>query len=444
MAGRVPAILAHQRADDARVPRELPDVVRLHVRLSRLVDRGALDRANSFPSMNGWNFRDMAFLYGLWMVGHAIHNTFFSTVGDIPEHIRDGEFDRLLVRPLDPLFQADRDAGPSLPRRADPGAVHFRRRDLVQRASVDAAFVVFVPPIVVGGALIDLAFNLFISTVAFWFIRVDALRWIVLQLEQEFTRYPISIYSRGVRLLLTFVVPVRVHELLPGARFPAKADEGADLPAAVGLLTPLIGVAVLALAYAFWRFGLNRYQGVGDSPGRILALLRPIRRRSSLRCDPHVGRSGAVGGRGRWVAGSARRPARGARQLDRGERDRGVADHPHQQLALLGVEVDAADVVAVDDDRADPAVGEDRRGEGQRLVRERALDQPRLLAREAQRAARGADAADQLVAGGQAKPRSPAASSGSGRAGSCRRRAGSEMPPKDSLSACGASCSSAR
>ena len=61
---------------------------------------------NRFPEMNGWTFRDMAFLYGLWMVAHALHNTFFSTVGDIPEHIRDGEFDRLLVRPLDTLFQA--------------------------------------------------------------------------------------------------------------------------------------------------------------------------------------------------------------------------------------------------------------------------------------------------------------------------------------------------
>ena len=59
----------------------------------------------TFPSMNGWSFRDMAFLYGLWMLGHALNNTFFNSVGDIPEHIRDGEFDRFLVRPLDALFQ---------------------------------------------------------------------------------------------------------------------------------------------------------------------------------------------------------------------------------------------------------------------------------------------------------------------------------------------------
>ncbi len=124
--------------------------------------------------------------------------------------------------------------------------------------------MVFVPLIVLGGALIDLAFNLFISTVAFWFVRVDALRWIVIQLEQEFTRYPITIYSRGVRLLLTFVVPFAFMNYFPARFFLHKAHEGAMLPAGVGLLTPAIGIVFVAIAYAFWRLGLNRYSGVGN------------------------------------------------------------------------------------------------------------------------------------------------------------------------------------
>jgi len=38
----------------------------------------------TFPSMNGWSFRDMAFLYGLWMLGHALNNTFFNSVAISP------------------------------------------------------------------------------------------------------------------------------------------------------------------------------------------------------------------------------------------------------------------------------------------------------------------------------------------------------------------------
>jgi len=217
----------------------------------------------TFPSMNGWSFRDMAFLYGLWMVGHALNNTFFSAIGDIPEHIRDGEFDRFLVRPLDTLFQAITLPGQIFPDELLLALVYFAATVWYSRVHVDPVFIVFVPLVAAGGALIDLAISLIISTVAFWFIRVDALRWIVLQLEQEFTRYPLAIYSRGVRLLLAFVFPFAFMNYFPATYFLHKTENGLSLPPAVGLLTPIIGITFAAVAYGFWRVGLNRYQGVG-------------------------------------------------------------------------------------------------------------------------------------------------------------------------------------
>jgi ABC-2 type transport system permease protein len=91
---------------------------------------------------------------------------------------------------------------------------------------------------------------------------VDALKWIVLQLESEFTRYPLGIYSRGVRLFLTFVFPFAFMNYFPAAYFLHKPATLA-LPPAAGLLTPVVGIAFLGVAYAFWRFGLRRYAGVG-------------------------------------------------------------------------------------------------------------------------------------------------------------------------------------
>jgi ABC-2 type transport system permease protein len=219
-----------------------------------------LDR---FPSMQGWSFRDMAFLYALWMAAHALHSTLFSAVGDVPEHIRDGEFDRLLVRPLDALFQAIATPGQIFPDELILAVMTLGAATVFSGVRVDAAFLVFVPLIVVGGALIELGVNLAISTAAFWFVKVDALRWIFMQLEQEFTRYPLGIYSRGVRLILTVVVPVAFMNYFPATYFLHKGETALALPPAVGLLTPCIGVLFAAAAYAFWRYGLNRYQGVG-------------------------------------------------------------------------------------------------------------------------------------------------------------------------------------
>ena len=49
----------------------------------------------------------------------------------------------------------------------------------------------------------------------------------------------------------------------PAMFFLHKTDSSLPLPAIAGVLTPLVGLVSVALAYAFWRVGLNRYQGVG-------------------------------------------------------------------------------------------------------------------------------------------------------------------------------------
>ena len=112
--------------------------------------------------------------------------------------------------------------------------------------------------------MIDFGISLAVATVAFWFVRVDALRWAVMSLEQEFTRYPLDIYSRGVQLTLTFVLPFAFMNYYPASWLLHKAPGAVHLAPQVGVVTPLIGLACTSLAYAFWRAGLRRYQSTGS------------------------------------------------------------------------------------------------------------------------------------------------------------------------------------
>ena len=217
-----------------------------------------------FPSMNGWSFREMFFLYALWMTGHEFHNTFFFTVVSVPDYVREGRFDRFLVRPLDTLFQVL-----TVPQQIVPDGLVLAIATLAAAAAaahvrIDWVFLVFIPLVVLGGALIDLGISLAVATASFWFIRVDTLRWVVMSLEQDFTRYPISIYTRGVRIVLAFVLPFAFMNYFPATYFLQKADNGLHLNPAIGLLTPAIGAAWLAAAYAFWLLGLRHYQGTGS------------------------------------------------------------------------------------------------------------------------------------------------------------------------------------
>ncbi len=223
---------------------------------------------HAFPSMNGWDFREVAFLYALWMLGHSFHNTFFFTVGDVPNMIREGRFDRFLVRPLDPLFQAMTVPQQIWPDELVLAIVFFCVASVLVGVRVNAAFVVYVPLVAMVGALIDFGIQLAIATASFWVIKIDTLRWIVMSLEQDFTRYPISIYSRGVRVFLSFISPFSFMNYFPATFLLHKTDGALQLAPAVGLLTPLVGIVWFALAYAFWRRGLNHYHGteVSSSP----------------------------------------------------------------------------------------------------------------------------------------------------------------------------------
>lgn len=217
-----------------------------------------------FPSMNGWTFREMFLLYSLWMAGHELHNTAFFQVVSVPDFIREGQFDRFLVRPLDALFQIV-----TVPQQILPDGLLLALVTLgvaipVSGLHPSALLVLVVALIVCGGALIDLGISLAVATVAFWVIRVDTLRWAVMSLEQDFTRYPISIYARGVRLVLAFVLPFAFMNYFPAAFLLGKTENGLGLNPIVGVFTPAIGLVMTAAAYLFWRVGLRHYQGTGS------------------------------------------------------------------------------------------------------------------------------------------------------------------------------------
>jgi ABC-2 type transport system permease protein len=217
-----------------------------------------------FPSLAGWNFKETAFLYSLWMLGHAINNTFFFGAGNVADFIREGRFDRFLVRPLDPLFQVVTVPQQIWPDELILAITYFIVIVPFSGVAVNATLILFVPFVAVGGGLIDFGITLAIGTLSFWFIRIDTLRWVVMSLEQDFSRYPIGIYTRGVQLILAFVFPFAFMNYFPATFLLHKSETALSLSPQVGLLAPLVGLCWFAASYAFWRVGLNHYQGTGS------------------------------------------------------------------------------------------------------------------------------------------------------------------------------------
>ncbi|MEV4109879.1 ABC-2 family transporter protein [Nonomuraea sp. NPDC049695] len=213
---------------------------------------------HTFPSLAGWGLAEIAFLYGLRLTAHALAMIPMMSVNDIQWVVRDGEFDRFLLRPLNPLVQL---MGNRM------GIAQFG--DLLvgvallvvagQNAQVrwSALLIAFCFVSVVGGALIEAAFFLALCSLALRMIDTFALRVFVDDVFSKFGSYPMKIFGGAVEWLLTFVLPVAFVAYVPSSILLGKLGN------AWALAAPLLGVVLIALAYLIWRRQLDHYQSVG-------------------------------------------------------------------------------------------------------------------------------------------------------------------------------------
>jgi ABC-2 type transport system permease protein len=104
------------------------------------------------------------------------------------------------------------------------------------------------------GAIIAWAFRvLFTVSLAFWAPGLDLT--VAFSGLWQMGRYPVSIYSRPVRLILTYVVPVAFVSTVP----VRVLTHGPDAPLMLESLLVVCGSVVLVVIT--WRAGLRRYTG---------------------------------------------------------------------------------------------------------------------------------------------------------------------------------------
>jgi ABC-2 type transport system permease protein len=75
----------------------------------------------------------------------------------------------------------------------------------------------------------------------------------------DFTKYPLSIYSKWIRIILTFIIPFAFTAFFPAGYFVGK----------IAINTAVFGTALAALisfiiAYTTWTLGIRAYESAGS------------------------------------------------------------------------------------------------------------------------------------------------------------------------------------
>lgn len=220
----------------------------------------------TFPSLAGWSLAQVAFLYALRLLSHAFWLLPFNPLVIMDQMVREGEFDRYLVRPLNPLIQVITTRAMRMGAFGDlaAGTALFVVASRAARVDWSAAAVVFCVLAVLGGALIESAAQLALAALTFRWLETARVRGLVEDVFNGFGSYPLKIFGGATEWLLTFVIPLAFVAYLPASLLLGPSvQDGLRVSAWVAWLGPAIGLALFVAAYAFWSSQLRHYQSAG-------------------------------------------------------------------------------------------------------------------------------------------------------------------------------------
>ncbi|WP_417897054.1 ABC-2 family transporter protein [Bacillus haimaensis] len=210
--------------------------------------------------LKGWTFYEILFIYAIAFLGRSIHHIFFDNLWTLGwQYVQTGNFDRLLLRPVNPLFQvvAERVQQDGFGQLIIGGIVlSIASAQLDIQWSIGTILMLLV--FILSSGIIFVAINLFFITFSFWM--VDSLPIVVSVFQlSEFARYPLTIYPRAITLIITWVVPYGFTAYYPATYF---FEGSAHMWLAV--LTPIIAVVSFMIAYWFWNRGIRAFTSTGS------------------------------------------------------------------------------------------------------------------------------------------------------------------------------------
>lgn len=211
-------------------------------------------------SIQGWTFNEMLFLAGFGGTVVFTNNIFLFNIYRLgEEYILTGDFDRFLLRPLNPLFQiyADDIRDNNLPKViANIALMVYAGSKIGLTLSLTEIFYLFGSYI--SGVLVIASVYLLLSTTAFWTGTSRSSMWMFFRVS-NFRKYPLEVFGTVIQAILVTLIPLAFASFFPVSYVLGKP--GFELAKTV---TPIIGPVFFSLAYLFWRYGLGKYSSTGS------------------------------------------------------------------------------------------------------------------------------------------------------------------------------------
>ncbi len=212
----------------------------------------------------GWSLGEVLLLHGLACTGFYLADLAIGHLDDLPNLVRTGRLDVMLLRPrrvLPQIVAGDPDLR-SLGKIAQGVAIlvaGLLAADVVGSPAVVAARLVVA---VVGGFGITVAIWIVGASICFWLIDSREVANAFTYGGREMATYPLGVYGPWLRNAARFVVPIAFTAYYPTLGLLGREDPFGG-PAVLAWAGPLVAVVALAVATGVWTVGIRSYRSAG-------------------------------------------------------------------------------------------------------------------------------------------------------------------------------------
>ena len=213
---------------------------------------------NNTENISGWNFYQILLLYGITRISIGFVTFCFDSMYDIgPKYIRNGEFDKILLRPVHPLISiigSSRDFAGITDLFLGIGITI----SMLQKLNIQITIILIAKIMIFSiiGALIIGALMTIFSITSFWTYRSNEIIWSFYRIH-TLTEYPISIYNKFIQIILTYILPFAFV-----AYYPTMCYLG--LNTYMIYLSPIVAILLWIIAVKLWNLALNKYRSTGN------------------------------------------------------------------------------------------------------------------------------------------------------------------------------------
>ncbi len=212
------------------------------------------------PNLNGWSFEQIVFIYGFAQIPRGLDHLITDNLWILSKSIIvKGQFDRYLLRPINPLFHLVSEViqfdafGELL-----VGIALVIWSMIKLKITVSFLQILLFILTIISGAVIYTSIKLLFASLSFWIKNSHEILWMNYSLS-DFSKYPLSIYSKPIRTIITYIIPFGFTAFIPASYFLNKGN----------LYTCVFGTFAAAIlsfiiAYTIWLNGIKAYESSGS------------------------------------------------------------------------------------------------------------------------------------------------------------------------------------